>query len=67
MKTETKQRIEQIRRGEVPEGYKQAGQNIVPNTWNRLSFEQVAIVRSGVLCVLNDADAGLETEERDPG
>ena len=41
-----KQRIEQIRRGEVPEGYKQTGQNIVPITWKRLSFDQVAVVRS---------------------
>lgn len=44
-----KQRIEQIRRGEVPEGYKQTGQNIVPITWKRLSFDQVAVVRSGLV------------------
>ena len=72
MKTETKQRIEQIRRGEVPEGYKQAGQNIVPNTWNRLSFEQVAIVRSGLVSPKTEPYSsmlhiGPENIEKDTG
>lgn len=49
MKIEIKQRIEQIRRGEVPESYKQIGQNVIPQTWKRLSFEQVATVRSGLV------------------
>lgn len=72
MKTETKQRIEQIRRGEMPEGYKQAGQNIVPNTWNRLSFEQVAIVRSGLVSPKTEPYSsmlhiGPENIEKDTG
>ena len=72
MKTETKQRIEQIRRGEVPEGYKQAGQNILPNTWNRLSFEQVAIVRSGLVSPKTEPYSsmlhiGPENIEKDTG
>ena len=33
MKPEIKQRIEQIRRGEVPDGYKKAKGGIVPNEW----------------------------------
>ena len=44
MKIEIKQRIEQIRRGEVPESYKQIGQNVIPQTWKRLSFESVKLV-----------------------
>lgn len=72
MTPEIKQRIEQIRRGEVPEGYKQAGQNIVPNTWNRLSFEQVAIVRSGLVSPKTEPYSsmlhiGPENIEKDTG
>lgn len=46
---EIKQRIEQICQGNVPEGYKQTGQNIIPQGWKKLSFEQVAMVRSGLV------------------
>ena len=72
MKTETKQRIEQIRRGEVPEGYKQAGQNIIPKTWKRLSFEQVATVRSGLVSPKTEPYSsmlhiGPENIEKDTG
>lgn len=72
MSPEIKRRIEQIRRGEVPEGYKQAGQSIVPITWKRLSFDQVAVVRSGL--VLPKAEPyssmlhiGPENIEKDTG
>ena len=34
MTPQTKQRIEQIRRGEVPEGYKRTKVGIVPDEWN---------------------------------
>ena len=39
MTPQVKQRIEQIRRGEVPEGYKKTKVGVVPNDWkeNRLS------------------------------
>lgn len=72
MTSKIKQRIEQIRRGKVPEGYKQAGQNIVPNTWNRLSFEQVAIVRSGLVSPKTEPYSsmlhiGPENIEKDTG
>lgn len=38
MTPEIKQRIEQIRRGEVPEGYKKGKLGIVPEEWNGTSF-----------------------------
>lgn len=38
MTPEIKQRIEQIRRGEVPEGYKKGKLRIVPEEWNETSF-----------------------------
>lgn len=38
MTSEIKQRIEQIRRGEVPEGYKKGKLGIVPEEWNETSF-----------------------------
>ena len=38
MTPEIKQRIEQIRRGEVPEGYKKGKLGIVPEEWNETSF-----------------------------
>ena len=33
MTPEIKRRIEQIRRGEVPEGYKRSTDRIIPNDW----------------------------------
>ena len=38
MTSEIKQRIEQIRRGEVPEGYKKIHGDIVPLTWHQISL-----------------------------
>lgn len=38
MRLEIIQRIEQIRRGEVPEGYKKGKLGIVPKEWNETSF-----------------------------
>lgn len=38
MKPEIKQRIEQVHRGEVPEGYKKGKLGIVPEEWNETSF-----------------------------
>ena len=34
MKQEIKERIEKIRNGEVPEGYKETKWAIIPNSWN---------------------------------
>ena len=38
MKSEIKQRIEQIRRGKVPEGYKKGKLGIVPIEWDEVAF-----------------------------
>ena len=47
MTPEIKQRIEQIRRGEVPEGYQRAGAKIIPYNWG--------IRQMGEVCVVNPA------------
>ena len=47
MTPEIKWRIEQIRRGEVPEGYKRAGAKIIPYNWG--------IRQIGEVCVVNPA------------
>lgn len=41
MKTETKQRIEQIRRGEVPEGYVKTALGLAPANWKRYTFGDI--------------------------
>lgn len=41
MKTETKQRIEQIRRGEVPEGYVKTALGLAPTDWKRYTFGDI--------------------------
>ena len=69
---EIKQRIEQICQGNVPEGYKQTGQNIIPQGWKKLSFEQVAMVRSGLVSPKPDPYSsmlyiGPENIEKDTG
>ena len=69
---EIKQRIEQICQGNVPEGYKQTGQNIIPQGWKKLSFEQVAMVRSGLVSPKTEPyssmlSIGPENIEKDTG
>ena len=39
MKREIRQRIEQIRRGEVPDGYKKMKNNILPSDWYKTALE----------------------------
>jgi len=41
MREEIKQRIEQIRRGEVPEGYKKTKVGVVPNEWEETRFKKM--------------------------
>lgn len=41
MTSEIKQRIEQIRRGEVPEGYKKGKLGVVPEEWEETSFSSL--------------------------
>ena len=69
---EIKQRIEQICQGNVPEGNKQTGQNIIPQGWKKLSFEQVAMVRSGLVSPKTEPYSsmlyiGPENIEKDTG
>lgn len=40
MKSEVRKRIEQIRRGEVPDGYKKAKMDIVPTEWKEITISQ---------------------------
>lgn len=42
MKPEIKERIEKIRKGEVPEGYKKTKVGIIPDDWKIITFEDIA-------------------------
>lgn len=44
MTPEIKWRIEQIRRGEVPEGYQRAGAKIIPHNWEIRQIREVCVV-----------------------
>lgn len=54
MTTEIKQRIEQINRGEVPEGYKKGKLSIVPTEWNPLKFSTLFTSTSDYTSNLNE-------------
>lgn len=47
MKPDIKQRIEQIRRGEVPEGYKKTKAGIMPKEWEEKKIKEVAPLQRG--------------------
>ena len=47
MTPETKQRIEQIRRGEVPNGYKKTKKGIFPVEWEETTLNKVADIGQG--------------------
>ena len=47
MTPETKQRIEQIRRGEVPNGYKKTKRRIFPVEWKETTLNKVADIGQG--------------------
>ena len=49
MTPEIKQRIEQIRRGEVPEGFKHNSASVMPCDWNTCDFHEVATIQSGLV------------------
>ena len=55
MKEEIKQRIEQIRHGNVPEGYKKTAAGIIPETWKQ--------VRIGDVCVVNPLRSSFPEEQ----
>ncbi|MDO4515921.1 MAG: restriction endonuclease subunit S [Bacillota bacterium] len=49
MTPEVRDRIEQIRRGNVPEGYKKVGSDIIPSDWSKSPFSQLGIISSGLV------------------
>ena len=55
MTSEIKQRIEQIRRGEVPEGYKRTKAGIVPEEWEEKRIGDVLTQRKTLMCISEDA------------
>ena len=55
MTQQIKQRIEQIRRGEVPEGYKKTKVGIVPEEWEEKRIGDVLAQRKTLMCVSEDA------------
>lgn len=54
MTSEIKQRIEQIRRGEVPEGYKRTKAGIVPEEWEEKRIGDVLTQRKTLMCISED-------------
>jgi len=50
-----KQRIEQIRRGKVPEGYKRTKAGVVPMEWEEVHIGDVLTQRKTLQCVSEDA------------
>lgn len=49
MTPEVKERIEQIRHGIVPEGYKKVGSDIIPSDWSKSPFSQLGVISSGLV------------------
>lgn len=47
MTPEVKERIEQIRHGNVPEGYKRTRKGIIPNEWSVQQIRDFAVISSG--------------------
>lgn len=55
MKSEIKQRIEQIKNGQVPEGYKKTKLGMVPIEWKEKRIGDVLTQRKTLMCVSEDA------------
>lgn len=55
MKSEIKQRIEQIKNGQVPEGYKRTKIGIMPTEWEEKRIGDVLTQRKTLMCVSKDA------------
>lgn len=49
MTPEVRERIEQIRHGNVPDGYKKVGSDIIPSDWSKSPFSQLGIISSGLV------------------
>lgn len=48
MNSDVKQRIEQINRGEVPEGYKKTAVGIVPQEWEETQLSKIFVFKNGL-------------------
>lgn len=48
MNNDVKQRIEQINRGEVPEGYKKTAVGIVPQEWEETQLSKIFVFKNGL-------------------
>ncbi len=55
MTPQIKQRIEELRRGEVPEGYKKTKAGVVPIEWEEKRIGDVLTQRKTLMCVSKDA------------
>ena len=55
MKSEIKQRIEQIKVGQVPDGYKRTKIGIIPEEWKEKRIGDVLTQRKTLMCVSKDA------------
>lgn len=55
MTPQVKQRIEQICRGEVPEGYKRTKAGVVPIEWEEVRIGDVLTQRKTLMCISNEA------------
>ena len=55
MKCEIKQRIEQIKVGQVPNGYKRTKIGIIPEEWKEKRIGEVLTQRKTLMCVSKDA------------
>ena len=54
MTPEIKNKIEQIRRGNVPEGYKRTKAGIVPMEWEEKRIGDVLTQRKTLMCISED-------------
>ncbi len=65
MTSEIKQRIEQIRRGEVPEEYKKIHGDIVPLTWDQISLADCIVPYEEKTSVANQYSCHLHFSNSD--
>ena len=49
MKSEIRDRIEQFRHGNVPDGYKKVGADVIPVDWSKVAFSDLGIIASGLV------------------
>lgn len=55
MTSQAKQRIEQIKAGQVPDGYKRTKAGIVPVEWEKKRIGDVLTQRKTLMCISDDA------------